>query len=253
MSTIVTRAGKGTPLTATDHDNNLNNLNDDKFEAANVGVDIQAWDAQLDDIAALTPTDSNIIVGDGTNWVVETGATARTSLGLTIGTDVQTQDAGLEDISGLAVTDSNIIVGNGTNWVAETGATARTSLGLAIGSDVQAYDVDNLVSDTTASLTAGYTITVSAQGTKSSGTFTPEPSTRAIQSATNGGAHTLAPPTEVGVFLLYYTNNASAGAITTSGFDLELGGAFDTTNTNRFECLISNDGTTSILQITALQ
>lgn len=37
---------------------------------------------QMDDIAGLTPTDSNIIVGNGTTWVAESGATARTSLGL---------------------------------------------------------------------------------------------------------------------------------------------------------------------------
>ena len=47
-----------------------------------IGTNVQAWDAGLDDIAALTPTDSNFIVGDGANWVAETGATARTSLGL---------------------------------------------------------------------------------------------------------------------------------------------------------------------------
>jgi hypothetical protein len=105
-----------------------------------IGTDVQAYDAGLLDIAGLAVTDSNIIVGNGTNWVAESGATARTSLGLTIGTDVQAYDAGLLDIAGLAVTDSNIIVGNGTNWVAESGATARTSLGVAIGSDVQAYD-----------------------------------------------------------------------------------------------------------------
>ena len=39
-------------------------------------------DAQLQDIAGLSPTDSNFIVGDGSNFVLETGATARTSLGL---------------------------------------------------------------------------------------------------------------------------------------------------------------------------
>lgn len=33
-------------------------------------------------IEGLTPTNSNFIVGDGTNWVAESGATARTSLGL---------------------------------------------------------------------------------------------------------------------------------------------------------------------------
>ena len=105
-----------------------------------IGTDVQAYDAGLLDIAGLAVTDSNIIVGNGTNWVAESGATARTSLGVAIGSDVQAYDAGLADIAGLAVTDSNIIVGNGTNWVAESGATARTSLGLTIGTDVQAYD-----------------------------------------------------------------------------------------------------------------
>lgn len=36
----------------------------------------------LQDIAGLAKTDGNLIVGDGTNWVAESGATARTTLGL---------------------------------------------------------------------------------------------------------------------------------------------------------------------------
>jgi len=56
-----------------------------------IGTDVQAYDAQLADIAGLTPTDGNFIVGDGTNFVLESGATARTSLGL--GT-AATQDTG---------------------------------------------------------------------------------------------------------------------------------------------------------------
>ena len=95
-----------------------------------IGSDVQAYDAQLADIAALGVTNSNFIVGDGTNWVAETGSTARTSLGLAIGTNVQAYDAGLADIAGLSTTDSNFIVGSGSSWVAETGSTARTSLGL---------------------------------------------------------------------------------------------------------------------------
>ena len=41
----------------------------------------QASDADLTAIAALAKTDGNIIVGDGSTWVAENGATARTSLG----------------------------------------------------------------------------------------------------------------------------------------------------------------------------
>ena len=64
-----------------------------------IGTNVQAWDAQLDDIAALIQSDSYIIVGDGTNWVQETGATARTSLGLAIATDVEAHTTALTAIS----------------------------------------------------------------------------------------------------------------------------------------------------------
>ena len=39
-------------------------------------------DQQLQDVAGLAVTDGNFIVGDGSNFVAESGATARTSLGL---------------------------------------------------------------------------------------------------------------------------------------------------------------------------
>ena len=50
-----------------------------------IGSDVQAYDAQLADVAGLAVTDGGIIVGNGSNFVLETGATARTSLGLGTG------------------------------------------------------------------------------------------------------------------------------------------------------------------------
>lgn len=47
-----------------------------------IGTDVQAYSARLAEIAALAVTDGNIIVGNGSAWVAESGATARTSLGL---------------------------------------------------------------------------------------------------------------------------------------------------------------------------
>jgi len=66
-----------------------------------IGTNVQAFDAQLTDIAGLTPTDGNIIVGDGSNFILESGSTARASLGLAIGTNVQAYDADLDNLSGM--------------------------------------------------------------------------------------------------------------------------------------------------------
>lgn len=50
-----------------------------------IGVDVQAYDDDLMALAGLAKTDGNFIVGDGAAWTVESGATARTSLGLGTG------------------------------------------------------------------------------------------------------------------------------------------------------------------------
>ncbi len=98
-----------------------------------IGTDVQAFDAVLDDLAALSViADNEVIVGTGAGaYANESGATLRTSLGLAIGTDVQAFDAVLEDIAALsAVADNEFIVGTGAGTYAhESGATARTSMG----------------------------------------------------------------------------------------------------------------------------
>jgi len=99
------------------------------------GTDVQAWDAQLDDIAALAVTDGNVIVGDGTNWVAEAGATARTSLGAA----ASGSNSDITELTGLTTdltvaqggtgagtfTDAGVLIGNGTGAVQVT--TAGTS------------------------------------------------------------------------------------------------------------------------------
>jgi len=55
------------------------------LQPGDIGSTVQAYDAQLADVAGLAVTDGNFIVGNGTNFVAESGATARSSLGITEG------------------------------------------------------------------------------------------------------------------------------------------------------------------------
>jgi hypothetical protein len=82
---------------------NLSSFNDD------LGSTYQPLDAQLTDVAGLTPADGAFIVGDGANFVTETLATARTSLGLGTAATSNTGDflastATLNDISDVTIT-----------------------------------------------------------------------------------------------------------------------------------------------------
>lgn len=47
-----------------------------------IGADVQAFFAGLDDIGPLARTDGNFIVGNGSNWIAEIPSAARASLGL---------------------------------------------------------------------------------------------------------------------------------------------------------------------------
>ena len=85
-------------------------------------------DAQLQDVAGLAVTNGNFIVGDGSNFVAESGSTARTSLGL--GT--------------AAVTDTGI--GNGNVAVFTSGAVDNDFLRID-GTSVEGRSASEVLSD----------------------------------------------------------------------------------------------------------
>lgn len=144
----------------------------------------------------------------------------------------------IDDVStSLTITAKDTVIGifsNGAEWY-------------------QVVDSDTLRSDSTADLTAGYTSTAEDAGTKSSGTFTPDPTVGNIQRAINNGAHTLAPPSADCTMIIQYTNGASAGAITTSSFTLVDGDVLTTTNGHDFFFYITIVNGFSRLTVVALQ
>lgn len=97
-----------------------------------------------------------------------------------------------------------------------------------------------LVKNATATISVGYTITPHSLGTKSSG-WTVDPALGNYQYMTNGGAHTITAPASDCAVDILVTNNASAGALTMSGFTAPSGGGGDTyatTNTYKFLLMI---------------
>ncbi len=109
----------------------------------------------LADVAGLAVTDGGIIVGDGSNFVLESGATARASLGLAIGTNVQAQNDILADLAGLTQTANTLPFFDSTTSAATTAisafgraliddadaATARTTLDVDVAGTDNSTDV----------------------------------------------------------------------------------------------------------------
>jgi len=111
-----------------------------------IGTDVQAYDAQLADVAGLTPSDGNFIVGDGANFVAESGATARTSLGL--GTAAVTNtgiSSGNTLVADSTVADDDFLRINGTSVEGRSASEVLSDIGAIDGSSLNA---DNLSSGT---------------------------------------------------------------------------------------------------------
>lgn len=184
--------------------------------------------------------------------------TARTNLGLEIGTDVLAEQTigiandNLVEVDG-APNSGETAVFTANGLAGQTEAEFKTANNLEIGTDVEAFDPDILRADTSDQLTVGFTAAEYDAGTQLSGTYTPDPANGNIQEAVNGGAHTLAPPSDTCTMIIQYTNDGSAGAITISGFTIATGDSFTTTNGHDFFAYITKIGTFSQIHITALQ
>ena len=146
--------------------------------------------------------------------------------------DAATARATLSAVTGTTVSvDSELALFSGTGGITLKRASLTGVVKATAGVASAATAGTDYVSPTaTALLTAGYSGTPYNIGTQSTGTLTPLASNGNLQYVTNGGAHTFAPTTTDCSIVVQYTNNASAGAITTSGFTWVTGSSITTTN-----------------------
>lgn len=135
------------------------------FYHANLNSVYQPLDAQLTDVAGLTPTDNGVIIGNGTNFVVESGATLKTSLGLTIGTDVQAYSATNADTAVESTWTAQQTPKNGTLTDAATIDWDGDSNGQVVG--VTLGGNRTLGAPTNINQYAGYVLRVAQDGTGS--------------------------------------------------------------------------------------
>ena len=150
-----------------------------------IGTNVQAFDAQLTDVAGLAVTDGNFIVGDGSNFVAENPATARTSLGLTIGTNVQAYDADTSKLDVAETRSASINFSDNVLQRPELKDYAETKVAMA------ANDVDLALGNVfTKTISGAQTLTFSnPPATGKGGAFT--------LILTNGGSATITWPTSV--------------------------------------------------------
>ena len=153
-----------------------------------IGTNVQAYDAQLADVAGLTPSDGNFIVGDGTNFVAESGATARTSLGLgSMATATAT-----DYVAKAAYDAQTILAATADNTPAALTVGEQTLVGRVTGGNVAAIAIDSDIAatssshDTIPSALAVKTVTDGKEnyhGVQSYGTLSFNNSTHVVQLA----------------------------------------------------------------------
>lgn len=124
MATIITRAGKGSPLTHNEVDANFTNLNDDKLEAG-------------DNVSALT---------NDAGYTTNTGTV--TSVGISAGTGINVSGGPITTTGNITVTNSAPMTYPGAGLAVSTGSAWGTSKTTPTGDVVGTSDSQTLTAKT---------------------------------------------------------------------------------------------------------
>ena len=142
MATIVTRAGKGSPLTHSEVDANFTNLNSDKIETSAIGSTVQAHSAVLDaTTASFTTADETKLDG------IEAGATADQTAAEIL-TAIKTVDgagSGLDADTLDGIQASSFLQGNQTITLSgDATGSGTTSIVVTVADDSHNHIISNV-------------------------------------------------------------------------------------------------------------
>jgi hypothetical protein len=207
----------------------------------------------------VTNTTALTLPTSGTVTALGNAATGSGSIVLATSPTLVTPTLGVAtatSLNGLAVTTSTgtLTIANGktftvNNSITLAGTDSTTWTGPSSNATLAAL---NIVDQT---LSGGANVTAFSIGTVSSGTTTIDCGKSPLQFLTNGGAFTLAAPSNDGSCIVLSTNNGSAGTVTFSGFSdgSNTGDALNTTNTDKFSIFVWRDNGTAGYRVAAHQ
>lgn len=218
-----------------------------------VNEDMDKIDDLLDGTTAIKP---NLDLG---LWKVGGTAVTSTAAELNILDGVTATAAELNILDGATVTAAELNILDGvTATTAELnfvdGVTSAIQAQIDAKSPVASPTFTGTVALPATTVADAVTTTADNDGTFSSGTYTPTPVGGNMKRIVNGGAFTLAAPSASGDYTLVIqiTNNASAGAITLSGFNRTTG-SFTATNGHDFFVYITKCNGFTFANVVALQ
>jgi hypothetical protein len=114
-----------------------------------IGTNVQAWDADLDAVAGLAPTNDDIIQRKAGVWTNRTIAQLVTDLGL--GTVYQPLDSDLTAVAALSPSNDDIVQRKAGAWTNRTIAQLLTDLGIATNYQPLDTDLTSIAALTTTS------------------------------------------------------------------------------------------------------